>query len=455
MAVYRPDLVGGGLYQTEKTVKSVKPVKETLSEESLQEIRNKIAKIKGMIQIPQTARDKYKKEMEDVIVRDYKDDFHLSDEERRKNSEYYDLFNAYHSGARKIRDIKVYIEKYREYLNIVKTIAKNNGVYDYKKFIKWVSNGKIEIYNLNPPILTGMKRLRKRENINLKTLAKFIVSDTPADEFYGSSGKEEFNLDDSRDIQSVLNQDEINYIKHNTTDDKYRVEYGTIYRFLEHEPKKGDDSNLVESVVARDIIKKDGMLKQLLMNDKLRSSNSYNGFGAFFSIGDEFEKISAYDSRRKKEKIKLPKFKGSILNSKDYSEFLYEYDEWYEDNTKVELNGSIMTITEANTIMARDMLERDGYDVRKLPASPLSSNIKDSIESSDERFISLRNHLLNSSINNTTNKRFKDNSKKLQKYKKGKQSFADFEIPAIAQGLSEAMDFYIQETKKGKGKGLR
>lgn len=80
-----------------------------------------------------------------VVVNNYGDDYHISEEQRQKNNQYYEVYKPLKRAKRKYRKIDEWIKVMRQYMAAIKVIAENNSRYTPDQFMKKYSEGKIKI----------------------------------------------------------------------------------------------------------------------------------------------------------------------------------------------------------------------------------------------------------------------------------------------------------------------
>jgi hypothetical protein len=121
-----------------------------------------------------------RKELEEiyqrVVVNDYGDEYHMSEEDRKKKSQYYEAFTKVNKCKRKFRKIDEYVKVYRLVIDCIKLVAEDNGIYDPIEFTKKVLRGKIKLFGLHFPKYIG----KDKKEINWEYVSQYI-SDTSKD----------------------------------------------------------------------------------------------------------------------------------------------------------------------------------------------------------------------------------------------------------------------------------
>ena len=167
------EFTGSKTYQFEEDVQ-IDPEKE---EKILNEFKP--------IYIPERRIPEFLKGYDCVVVNEFGDDYHQSEEEREKNNKFYKTFREFAVTAKRYRNVVEYVKVMRMALKCLNAVAEDNGVYPPDKFKKMFLEDKIKINGLRLPELKG----RESKSIDWKYLAEFIISDEPAENI--SSKKED------------------------------------------------------------------------------------------------------------------------------------------------------------------------------------------------------------------------------------------------------------------------
>ena len=97
------------------------------------------------VKIPERRKAKILEEFEVVVVRDFGDDYHLSEEERKARNRFYDAFKVLRKAKRTYRRINEYVDVMREVLKCLDLVAKDNGIYDPDEFKRLFMKGEIYV----------------------------------------------------------------------------------------------------------------------------------------------------------------------------------------------------------------------------------------------------------------------------------------------------------------------
>ena len=339
------------------------------TEEKIQEnfdTKNPNTKVRTFT-FPESKLKQLRETYQTVVVRDFYDDYHMSDEEKLKEFDLYELFNPLRKHKTKYRKIEEYVKVMRECYKFVEAMAnKNRMIMDPDDFIHGVFSGDIEIAQLTFPKYLGVDR----KDINWKHVSKYIV-------------------DDTLDIKELSDKVDISYIPPEVYDnpDEYLHQYFTdeqikdIFSNIDedrqtdtfsYDPTYDDiDMNVVMPASRKKIKKlmKDmpdlirpvkNANKNLLVNDAMHDFTRQLNLDAFEYINDLDEKRGFMASDR------IPKFNGDIMSKKDVNRYLYQLSEFEENYSRVNYRGQFITMADYNDEMLKENLDSLGWDITKL-----------------------------------------------------------------------------------------
>lgn len=293
-----------------------------------------------------------RKSFETVVVNDFSDDYHLSDEERYANAEIAKLSKALAKTKRKCNNLYDYVLAMRIRMDVISYIAKTNGIYTVKQFMKKVLKGDVILNGLSFPKYTG----KNRKGINWEYISEYI-------------------LDRSRDPLDLKKQkyrpvdiDEIDDI------DAFRKTAFSpeMYREIFEEENTDGHEILVEELKGTKIRDKygDDIYRNLFMGGKefKNKLSTAKELGYIFDnrISD-IDAVLALDNKRrlKNGALKMPEFTGNPMSRKDVAKWINEVDEWERSNVLVKTGNGRMTQQQLDEIEVRDLLEKCGWNVRK------------------------------------------------------------------------------------------
>jgi hypothetical protein len=313
-----------------------------------------------------------RKELEEVyqrvVVHDYDDEYHLSEEERKRKFMFYEAFQKVIRCKRKYRKLDEFVSVYRLCLNCLDIVAAQNGIYSPEKFKRMVLKGTIEVFGLNFPKYIG----KDKKDINWEYISQFIV-DYSRDPFELAKDKSSAitDLDDDEVEQLLFDEDELQAIKDII---EHPVE-DVVSRPFDEDDLKEDQEDLI-------IVASQKQTKELvecvpevikgvkeLVREKRKSNardQRLNSF-VFELTEDDFDQIERIDhARGYVSDSDIPKFQGNILSRKDYKKYLYALENYENEQIKVNYNGKMRTIAEVKEIELKNSLEAAGWNVRNL-----------------------------------------------------------------------------------------
>ena len=396
----------------------------------------KLEKLKAKklsMKIPERRIQQFLDEYDCVVVNDFGDLYHMSEEERTRNNRFYEIFKEVKGYKNSYRHIEEYITVVRKVLKCLDDFAKVNMAMPPEKFKKAYLRGDIYITGLRFPKYKG----KDKKNINSEYLTEFILSDKDPSEFYQKS--EIYLTDDEIKEQATdyFTPEELNKIC-NTVDENAN-KFGTYY----FDPKEDETYGMNVAVdlsqrESRKLLNKTPELALAIDNmDKIarQKNNLLNSIGAYASdfTADDIEAIAEYDQRNTYIKAnKIPKFKGNLNSNKDYDRYMQKLKEFDESHTRTLYKGKLKTKEEIEEIELNGVLEDNGWNIRKLWGYEEEYKKMKKIDKLDEqRYKETKKKLLKIDYQRRLRNGDKDAEKEYQK------ELADLD----------------KETKKKKGKG--
>lgn len=303
-----------------------------------------------------------------AIVHDFGDEYHLTDEEREAQNNYYKLFARLNKCKRKYRKINEYVDCARISLQCLQAVADNNTVYSPDEFMAMVMKGKILVNGWFYPKYNG----RDRKQLSWDYITDFILGDTPSIELLKQkSSDNEFLTDEELEEEAkiLFSEDEYKRIFEESDPDKvFREEVHVIDL---DEEKLDETSNIAvysDRSETKDFLKAAPELLILAkeIRREMKSSEQLSRYVSDIRMED-IEAIEEYDNKRSLvSDSDIPKFTGDITNSKDYHKYLRAL-ELYE-NTQIKENyaGKMRTREEIKEIQLKEALESAGWNIRVL-----------------------------------------------------------------------------------------
>lgn len=329
---------------------------------TIEMIRAKLPKLK------KEREDMIKQEFSQIVVHEFGDEYHMSDEERKKKFKYYDAFKSFSKFKHKFRKFPDYIKAMREALKCLDLVAQDNFVYSPDKFKKLFFKGKIWIKGLVLPEFKGAGR----RSVDTEYLLDYILSDAPAEDFLKKDDHEVYTkeeLDDAfEELFSKEDQEAIDRAiakSKNDEDDFYCVPSSSY--------SAGEDipDNLIVPISKKEMKKSIKVLPDLgnlFKEIEKRGKKNKMCMGGYISnmLMEDFDNFDEYDTSREIILSKMPKFKGDMTNDDEYYRYLAKLDEWERTQIKKPYNGKLKTQEEIDAIELKKALENHNWDIRNL-----------------------------------------------------------------------------------------
>lgn len=329
---------------------------------TIEMIRAKLPKLK------KEREDMIKQEFSQIVVHEFGDEYHMSDEERKKKFKYYDAFKSFSKFKHKFRKFPDYIKAMREALKCLDLVAQDNFVYSPDKFKKLFFKGKIWIKGLVLPEFKGAGR----RSVDTEYLLDYILSDAPAEDFLKKDDHEVYTkeeLDNAfEELFSKEDQEAIDKAiakSKNDEDDFYCVPSSSY--------SAGEDipDNLIVPISKKEMKKSIKVLPDLgnlFKEIEKRGKKNKMCMGGYISnmLMEDFDNFDEYDTSREIILSKMPKFKGDMTNDDEYYRYLAKLDEWERTQIKKPYNGKLKTQEEIDAIELKKALENHNWDIRNL-----------------------------------------------------------------------------------------
>lgn len=315
------------------------------------------------LKLPQKIIDQMKASYEEVCLNDFKDMYHMSEEEKKQSFQFYEVFRDLRMVKTKHRKLDTFVEAYRSMMKALNAVADVNGVYSKEEFVKKVLKGKIKVYGLKKPKYSGSGK----KDINWDVVAEYIM-DTEKDPTELAKPKNEsfFTIATDEDIEkmsSYVGKDLVEYM-----DELDQDVTETTLEEIDLDEEESAGRNIVEPFTKKEqkMLFKNNRELLIGLKDARKLSNSsqriYSAF-AFELAQDSFDEIRERDELT--GRIKVPEFKGNALKQKDVDKYLAILEDYERAHTQVELNGRYYSADEADEISLKQLLEQNGYDIRK------------------------------------------------------------------------------------------
>lgn len=318
--------------------------------------------------IPEKAKERIMHEYDVVVVRDFNDMYHKSEEEREEENKFYSLFKPLMNAKKRPKNISDYVTQMRICISILEKIAEGNGIYEPRQFIHDFLAGKIFINGLElPKLRSGMKKL-----VNPDYLTEFIFSDRDPDELNPEPIKE---IDETLTLEDLLTDDEIKAIDESKDDFKSSMMY-----FDDPDDQDGRNVALELSDKAyKKLAKKfPGVAKgiaQVTKYDKnqMKQREILNQDRYVYNLTeDDFKNIDKYDQNvlgylNDDQQFEEPTIRPSdVLDEDKLNAYLYKVEKYIESTTYLARQGSAYTQDEIDKDNVIATLSQNGFDVKAL-----------------------------------------------------------------------------------------
>ena len=333
---------------------------------------------RGKLKLPritEAKRAELLKKYETVVVNDYNDDFHMSDEERQKKDKYYEyqkLLGKCKTGYRKLDE---YVKSFRINMEALNAIAEDNQlIYSKSEFIKKVLNKEIKVYGLKWPKYNG----KGKKDINWKVVSEYILDTSKDPKDLLRTKKEGLEIEAKTDEEVLhylfsdedLEEIEKSVMKELTDEDSKEIMYMDDETFAEdgkyivHPSTKRELKKVIDSApsMMREFT---AAIREEKKNQQL--AQRLEGF-SYDVISSDFDEIAEMDAEYLyHSESDMPEFNGDIMNDEDYKKYLYQLSNFERESVKVENDkGKLRTQEEMDIDNIKDMLQDAGWNVRKM-----------------------------------------------------------------------------------------
>ncbi len=173
---------------------------------------------KENVYVPESYLKKIDSTYEYVVVNDFGDDYHLTEEEKREKNKYYEAFKPLIRSRKTYRKLNEYIDVTRSAIKCLRLVAETNGIMDPDKFIRNYFKGKISIDGLFFPKYKG----KDRKDLAWDVVSEIIVNGGDISELYADESDNLFGPDDINN--ELISKERLDYIFRNEPDDNLIVE---------------------------------------------------------------------------------------------------------------------------------------------------------------------------------------------------------------------------------------
>lgn len=317
------------------------------------------------VYIPPYMEEELLKDFGTYYVRNFGDDYHLTEEERMQNNKFYKAFKSIMNQKHTYRNLPKYIRAVREVLKCLDSIAENNGVYDPEKFKDMYYSGKIKINGLSIPKYRG----KESKIIDPEYFAEFVFSDEDPEKIISVRADPIVPEDELEEMATTLfDKGELERIAEESKED---IDMSKIMCYSLDDDKDELDSTVVVPLSKNDtkiLIKERPEILYSLKEIKKEQRTLGNLSRYAYDLHhDDIEQISRYDKIHGYKSIAdPPEFKGDLMDKKSYKKYIERVSEYEETQVKHNYNGRMKTIAEIEEIELKAVLEENGWNVRNL-----------------------------------------------------------------------------------------
>ena len=295
-----------------------------------------------------------------VVVNNFGDDYHITEEQKRKNNEYYEVFKPLRRSKRKYRKITEWVIVMREYMKAIKMVADNNQVYSPEKFMEKYSKGKIKINGITFPKYVG----KDKKDINWEYVwTEFIATDRDPNELIRAESIIDDSLEDMRN--RLFTKEEFERITAPMTDEeRFRISHVP----MDEEQDDIDGINVVfpsGKKIGKQFVKEFPEISAMIKESRKQEviNRGLTGFVSDLTM-DDIEFLDRYD---KKHNFTIggdaPKFDGDMSDD-NVNAYLYRMNEYLESHIQMNYGGKMRTLEDINEIKIREFLDEAGYNIR-------------------------------------------------------------------------------------------
>lgn len=294
-----------------------------------------------------------------VCVNEFGDDYHLSEDERRSNNQFYDAFKKFSKFKHKYRKLPEYIDAMREGLKCLDFVAERNGFFSKEEFKDLVAKKKIIVTGLQFPKYTG----KDRKKLDWKFVNEYILGDEPSENVFGISHRYDEDVEDP-----VLTDEEKEIVLTPLTEEEIMAE--EEYNALDQDQLIG--KNIVLSLSGKNkkkFFKANPEIFNIIKELNLEERRNYDLSSMVYGfLSEDINNIDMYDKKRNDVKVTgddIPEFKGKLSSAADFNRYMRALEEYENTNIKYkDVQGRYISNEEREYSELRDALDRGGFNIR-------------------------------------------------------------------------------------------
>lgn len=305
-------------------------------------------------------------EYETVVVHEFGDDYHLTEEEKEEKNQYYKAFSKLNKSKHKYRRLDEYIRVMRLALHCLNLVAENNMIYDPEDFKVKCLQGKIKVSGLFFPEYKG----KDRKSLSWKYISEFILSEQDPSELMKQK-EEVFSESEMEDLSHKLfDQKELDQIIE-FSENREKESHDNLIRLIKDDEKHSEVVDVMSKKEVREMMKTHPELVMAIRDVKkdMRSAEIIKDTFASDLTYDDLEKIRQYDQKHNYAGLsvtEMPKFKGCMLDDKDFDRYMYQLQNYAEETIREDYHGKMKTLAEIRELEVKSLLEENNWNIRNL-----------------------------------------------------------------------------------------
>lgn len=300
-----------------------------------------------------------------VVVHEFGDEYHLTEEERIAKNEFYEAFKVIRKAKRSYRKLDEFVVVMREALRCLDLVANSNSniVYTPDEFKRKFLRNKIYINGLTLPKYKG----RDRKDLSWEFITEFILSDKDPKEILPKE-VEYLDEDEIKEKALVLfTEDELNRIINASNSNNPE-----ILASFDSTQDSQDGLNVavvLNEKVSKTLTKNNPEILNILKDiRRSQESSEHLNTYAYELSSEDLEHIEAYDRKHNYKTVggSIPEFKGDLFNDDDYNRYMYQLQEYEDECIKENYHGKMKTRSEINELQLKSVFEDNNWNIRNL-----------------------------------------------------------------------------------------
>lgn len=318
------------------------------------------------VKFPESKIEELKKLYDTVVVRDFGDDYHLTEKDKEDNNELYKIFKPIRDHRTRYKGIVEFVYAMRECYDFIEALAnKNRLIMPPEDFIKDVFAKKIEVSQLTFPVYTG----RDRKDINWENVTRYVVD----------RSLDPIELSDKVKIEYIpvdIQENPEEHLKDYFSDEQIEMIFGEsnerVSETIAYDETIDDEPDGVVLPASKKDIKK--LMKRYpdlirpVKDAKMRGqvSDALRDF-VYELDSSAYEYIGRLDEKRGfLSSDQIPKFTGNLASTKDVKKYLYQLNEFQEEHERINYHGRFITLSEYKDEMLKEELAKSGWNIKNI-----------------------------------------------------------------------------------------